>query len=262
MEEFITGDKNQISRRKEIIELLQDDEIITVAQLSDRFDVSPVTIRKDLDMLENRGLLKRVHGGAQKVTPLQQQLSCEGRRQYRSKEKMEVARIAAKYINDGDSVILNVGSTSAFVCDELKNKNNLLLITNALHLFVELVDCRNITTVFLGGRIDNDMQITVGQEVIEQLMKYRADKLLLGMDGVDAVAGATSYNYIESSIMQQMIAQAKEKYLIVDDFKIGRVAFSHIADLTAFDGVITNYVEKHEKQYAAMRKLGVKVITE
>ena len=84
--------------------------------------------------------------------------------------------------------------------------------------------------------------------------------LFLGMDGVDAVAGATSYNHIEDEIMRQMIAQAKHKYLIVDDFKIGREAFAHIADLTAFDGVITNYVPRLEERYQAIRDLGVKVI--
>ena len=77
---------------------------------------------------------------------------------------------------------------------------------------------------------------------------------------VDAVAGATSYNHIEDEIMCKMIAQAKQKYLVVDDFKIGKEAFAHIADLTAFDGVITNYVPRLEEHYQAIRDLGVKII--
>lgn len=262
MEEFISGDKNQVVRRKEIMNLLHDRDEVRVLELCEAFQVSPVTIRKDLEMLESRGLLKRVHGGAQKASALQQRLNSEDRRQYRSEEKKEVARIAAKLVNEGDSILLNVGSTSAFLCDELKQKQNILVITNALHLFADLVNCRNIVTFFLGGRVDHDMQITVGGDVIEQMAKYKVDKLFLGMDGVDAVAGATSYNHVEDEIMRQMIAQARQKYLIVDDFKIGREAFAHIADLTAFDGVITNYVPRLEKQYEAIRKLGVKVIYE
>lgn len=260
MVEFITGDKNQVVRRKEIMALLQDRDEVKVLELCELFDVSPVTIRKDFEILEKRGLIKRFHGGAQKASQLQQRMNSEERRMYRNEEKRVVAKVAAKLINEGDSVLLNVGSTSAFLCDELKHKKNIIVITNALHIFADLVNFRNITTFFLGGRVDHDMQITVGGDVVEQMTRYKVDKLFLGMDGVDAVAGATSYNHIEDEIMCKMIAQAKQKYLIVDDFKIGKEAFAHIADLTAFDGVITNYVPRLEEHYQAIRDLGVKVI--
>jgi len=260
IDDFISGDKNQVVRRKEIMNLLQDRDNIKVLELCEMFDVSPVTIRKDFEILEKRGLIKRVHGGAQKVLQIQQLFNSEERRMYRSEEKKIVARAAAKLINEGDSILLNVGSTSAFLCDEIKHKKNIIVITNALHLFADLVNCKNITTFFLGGRVDHDMQITVGGDVVEQMARYKVDKLFLGMDGVDAVAGATSYNHIEDEIMRQMIAQAKQKYLIVDDFKIGREAFAHIADLAAFDGVITNYVPWLEECYKAISALGVKVI--
>ena len=260
MDEFITGDKNQVVRRKEIMALLQEREEIKVQELCALFDVSPVTIRKDFKILEKRGLIKRVHGGAHRVSQIRQRLDSEERRMYRSEEKKIVAKAAAKLINEGDSILLNVGSTSAFLCDEIKKKKNIIVITNALHIFADLVNCRNITTFFLGGRVDHDMQITVGGDVIEQMARYKVDKLFLGMDGVDAVAGATSYNHIEDEIMRKMIAQAKQKYLIVDDFKIGKEVFAHIADLTAFDGIITNYVSRLEEHYKVIRDLGIEVI--
>lgn len=260
MDEFIVGDKNQVVRRKEIMNLLQDRDEVKVLELCELFDVSPVTIRKDLEILEKRGLVKRVHGGAHKASQLQQRLNSEERRLYRSEEKKIIAKAAAKLINEGDSVLLNVGSTSAFLCDEIKRKKNIIVITNALHIFADLVSYRNITTFFLGGRVDHDMQITVGGDVVEQMTRYKVDKLFLGMDGVDAIAGATSYNHIEDEIMCKMIAQAKQKYLVVDDFKIGKEAFAHIADLTAFDAVITNYVPRLEEHYQAIRDLGVKII--
>ena len=260
IDDFISGDKNQVVRRKEIMNLLQDRDEVKVLELCEMFDVSAVTIRKDFEILEKRGLIKRVHGGAHKVSLIQQRLNSEERRMYRSEEKKIVARAAAKLINEGDSILLNVGSTSAFLCDEIKHKKNIIVITNALHIFADLVTCKNITTFFLGGRVDHDMQITVGGDTIEQLGRYKVDKLFLGMDGVDAAAGATSFNHIEDEIMCKMINQAKQRYLIVDDFKIGRVAFAHIADLADFDGVITNYVPRLEDRYQAIRDLGVKVI--
>ena len=259
-DDVISGDKNQIVRRKEIMNLLQDRDDVKVLELCDRFDVSQVTIRKDLDILEKRGLIKRVHGGAHKVSQIHQRLNSEERKMYRSEEKKIVAKVAAKLINEGDSILLNVGSTSAYLCDELKHKKNIIVITNALHIFADIVNYKNITTFFLGGRVDHDMQITVGGDVVAQLSRYKIDKLFLGMDGVDAVAGATSYNHVEDEIMCQMIAQAKQKYLIVDDYKIGREAFAHIADLKDFDGIITNYVPALEEHYNAIRELGVKVI--
>jgi DeoR/GlpR family transcriptional regulator of sugar metabolism len=262
VENYISGDKNQVVRRQKMMDLLQDREEIRVLDMSNLFHVSPVTIRKDFEMLENWGMIKRSHGSAHKISATQQRLNSKDRRQYRSKEKAEVARIAAKLVGEGDSVLLNVGSTSAYLCDELKKKSNIIIITNAFHLFEDLVNCRNIVTFFLGGRVDLDMQITVGSDVIEQMAKYKVDKLFLGMDGVDVVAGATSYNHAEDEIMQQMITQAKQKYLIVDDYKIGRVAFAHIADLTAFDGIITNYVARLKPEYQAIRELGVEVIFE
>lgn len=262
METYISGDKNQVVRRKEMLSMLQDREEIRVLDMSELFHVSPLTIRKDLEMLESRGLVKRIHGGAQKISLAQQRNSIEDRRQYRREEKIQVARTAAKLVGDGDSILLNVGSTSAYLCDELKKKTNIIIITNAFHLFRELINCKDIVTFFLGGRVDHDMQITVGRDVIEQMSKYKVDKLFLGMDGVDVEAGATSYNHAEDEIMQQMITQAKHKYIIVDDHKIGKVAFAHIADLIAFDGIITNYVPRLEQQYEAIRKLGVKLIFE
>ena len=260
MEDFVTGDKNQIVRRKEIMALLQERDEVKVLELCKRFDVSQVTIRKDFESLEKRGLIKRVHGGAQKVSQIQQRLNNEERKLQRSDEKRRVAHAAAKLINEGDSILLNVGSTSGYLCEELKYKKNIIVITNALHLFVELVSCKNITTFFLGGRVDPDMQITLGSDVLEQMARYKVDKLFLGMDGVDAVAGATSNNHLEDEIMRKMIAQANQKYLIVDEFKIGKEAFAHIADLTTFDGIITNYVPRLEPHYQAIRNLGVKLI--
>ena len=124
MDEFIIGDKNQVARRKEIMSLLQERDEIKVQELSALFKVSPVTIRKDFEILEKRGLIKRVHGGARRVSQIRQRLDSEERRMYRSEEKKIVAKAAAKLINEGDSVLLNVGSTSAFLCDEIKCKKN------------------------------------------------------------------------------------------------------------------------------------------
>ncbi|MCC8180945.1 MAG: hypothetical protein LIP23_08565, partial [Planctomycetes bacterium] len=167
----------------------------------------------------------------------------------------------AKLGNEGYVVVINGGTTCAYVCEELKAKKRLTVVTNALQIVNSLSSAPWITTIFLGGRLNTDMQITVGEEVNEQLKKYVADKLFLGMDGVDVAMGATTYNHVEDFIMRQMMLQAKEKILVVDDSKIGKVTFARIAALTDFDAIVTNYTEENAEQLEKIEALGVRLIT-
>lgn len=261
MQEQVSNNKNQEIRRAAIMEYLDSKGSLKVTDLSNMLDTSVVTIRKDLDELERQGMLKRVHGGAVKNYMAHHTMPFIDKVNYKRAEKKKIAVAAAGLIQNGDSVIINVGSTSFFVCEELKNKKNLIVITNALQVFNEIGFYQNITTFFLGGRFHPEMQITVGDDVIEQISKYTADKLIMGMDGLDIKAGATSYNHIGDSIMREMINQSKEKILVVDDSKIGKVAFTHIADLEDFNTIVTNHVDKNAPMLHEMERRGLRVIT-
>lgn len=255
------GDKNQTFRWAEIIRLLKDDSTLNISALSKILGVSVVTIRKDLDRLEKEGLLSRVHGGAiVKNTAVYYGSDLKRRMHIKAEEKKNIAKAVASLVNDGDSIIINVGSTCAYVYEQIKNKKNLIVITNALHLLNDLSICPNITTFFLGGRFDHGMQITIGDDVIDQLSKYKADKLIMGMDGIDIKNGATTYNHVEDFIMRQMIAQAKEKILVADDSKIGKMAFAFIADIKEFDILVTNRSESNSAILREIEKTGLKVI--
>ena len=176
--------------------------------------------------------------------------------------KMAIAKAAAALVEEGDSVLINVGSTCSYVCEELKDKQNLIVITNSAVMFNQLAHRDNITMYFLGGRFDTRIQATVGDDVLAQLSKYSPNKLIIGMDGVDPVAGLTAFDHINDQIItRKMIAQARQRILVVDDSKIGKVAFTHIADLNLFDILITNYNPEKEHILEEIRNLGVKVIT-
>lgn len=262
MESIISGDKNQVARRLAILDILNHSGSIRVLDLSNSLNVSTVTIRKDLEELEQGGYLVRMHGGAKKVAGDDAGgVDYEGRMRVKRDEKKRIAVTAAGLVNEGDFVIVNVGSTCSFVCEELKAKKRLTIVTNAVQILNSLAESPWITTIFLGGRLNPDMQITVGEEVNEQLRKYVADKLFLGMDGVDVNMGATTYNHVEDFIMRQMMAQAKEKYLVVDDTKIGKVTFARIAALTEFNAIITNFTEENAGTLERIRSLGVNLIT-
>ena len=253
--------RNQAGRKAIILDLLKTQNRSRIAELSELLDVSVVTVRNDLQVLENEGLVKRVHGGAILANKSQFSKDFEERKMFKAFEKQKIAKAAADLVNDGDSLIINVGSTCAYVCEELKNKRNLIVITNALHILNEFSDCANITTYYLGGLFNTDMQITLGNSVNEQLMRYRVDKLIMGMDGVAPDGGLTSYNHVEDAIMRQMIEQSQYRILVADDSKIGKTTFARIAEIKDFQVLITNYAEQNAPLLEQIRQEGLSVIT-
>ena len=254
--------KSKTARRNKIKELLNSGETLRVAELSQQLETSVVTIRKDLDEMERDGHLLRVHGGATKVSLSPQENSYIQRTNKNRDAKAAIAKAAAALVEEGESVLINVGSTCSYVCEELKNKQNIIIITNSAAMFNQLAHRDNITLYFLGGRFDTKIQATLGEDVLAQLSKYIPNKLILGMDGIDPVAGATAFEQSDDHIItRKMIAQAQQRILVVDDSKIGKVAFSHIADINQFDILITNYNPEKQHLLDEIANQGVKVIT-
>jgi len=208
-----TGELTPSTRRTAILEALNEDGEVRVADLSDNLHTSVVTIRKDLDELEKEGLLERVHGGAIKNFRVQQNMIFAEKMNTKKTEKKKIATATAKLIKDGESVIINVGSTSYYVAQQFRDKKNLIVITNAIQIFNEVAYYKNITTFFLGGKFNQEMELTYSDDTLEQLSKYKADKLIIGMDGIDLIAGATTYNHVEDTIMNRMMERSKKRYL-------------------------------------------------
>lgn len=252
--------KNKIERHQTILKLLDEQSALSVTDLSDTLGISTVTIRKDLDELGEVGALSRVHGGAIKIEKPQNVSGLSARMDVKKEEKLLIAAAAAGLVGDGESVLMNSGSTGAYVCEALKRKKSLIVITNALNIFSSLSTCPNITLFFLGGRYDSETETTLGDDVLEQLSRYKVDKLIMGMDGVDPIAGCTSFNHVEDSIMKQMIAQAKEKILVVDDSKLGKVAFAHVASASEFDVIVTNNNPDKAFLYEEFRRIGIHLV--
>jgi DeoR/GlpR family transcriptional regulator of sugar metabolism len=249
-------EKRSTLRRNAILEALDLANSIKVSTLSNDLHVSEVTIRKDLEYLEAEGLLVKIHGGARKC----ENTSSEIRLHHKQAEKKQIAEAAAALVKEGDFIFLSVGSTCSYVCEALKSIQNLTIVTNSVSIMNSLLLSPSITTFFLGGKVHTEMQITVGDDVLEQLDKYTADKLFLGMDGIDLKMGATTYNHVEDAIMRKMMQRAKEKILVVDDSKFGRVTFAKIANLTDFDTIVTNYNKRNEEMIEQIRALNINVI--
>ncbi len=265
--DVISVDMNEISssavkRRSIIMDKLEEHGKLSAAALSQELGVSTVTIRKDLEKLEKDGLLKRVRGGAE-IVKQRTFLNTlyKTTLKIRKEEKQRIAKYAATLVNNGDSVLINVGTTSYYVLQELKNKQNLIILTNSLSIMEDICQNSNMSSIFLGGHVDAYSQSTYGEDAVDQLSKYTADILIMGIDGIDINAGVTSHQHHASDVTRQMVHCAKKRYLVADDRKIGRVSLVSICDLSLFDGIITNETPENKPYLDEMREKGYPIIT-
>lgn len=254
MEEF-----NIEERRKKILELLHQEGKVKVIELSKLFAISEVTIRGDLDALEKEGLLERVHGGATNQYRTYYNMQFHDRMVTNEEEKRKVAIEAASMINDGDTIILGSGTTPLCVLRELKDKKNIIIITNSLSVAQEAGHNKNIKfVVLLGGNINSEYQFTSGDDAISQLSMYKADKLILSSDGVNAEYGVTTYHHLEAELNRQMIARVGKTIVVADYTKVGRTSFAHIVGAEKIDCLITNE-NANQDELAALMERGVEV---
>lgn len=251
--------KSKLVRRKRILELLEQDKALCVADLSEIFQTSVVTIRKDLAALEEEGLLSRTHGGAVTGAVSPQDQNYMSRKNKNRDAKLAIATAAAELVKDGESLFMPTGSTCSYAFDFIADKHSVIVISNSLRLFNQAATRKNVNFFFLGGRFDHELQITVGDDVMPQLSKYTVDKLIMGADALN-LNGVSSFNFVGDFVLKQMIRQSRERILLADSSKIGKVAFAHFAELTDFDVLITNQDPATESILDEIRHLGLKVI--
>ena len=259
MNEPIAEDIDIEQRRKRILELLQREGKVKVTDLSKLFGTSEVTIRGDLDGLEEQGLLQRVHGGAISNYKNYYNMDLHDRTETNGEEKRRIAVEAASMISDGDTVIIGSGTTPLYVMRELKNHKNLIIITNSLPVAYEARFNRNINVVvMLGGNINLQYEFVTGDDAINQLNRYKADKLILSSDGVSSEFGVTTYHHLESELYRRMIALVDKRILVADYTKIGRANFARIEDIEKIDCLVSNH-NANKDEIEAIREKGVEV---
>jgi len=261
MYEPVGGDIDIEERRKRILDLLQRDGKVKVTDLSKLFGTSEVTIRGDLDGLEGQGLLQRVHGGAISNYKNYYNMTFHDRTETNEEEKRRIATEAASMISDGDTVIIGSGTTPLYVMRELKNHKNLIVITNSLPVAHEAGFNRNLNVVImLGGTINLQYGFVSGDDAINQLNRYKADKLILSSDGVSSEFGVTTYHHLEAELYRRMIALADQRILVADYTKIGRANFARIEDIDKIDCLVSNH-NANKDEIEAIKEKGVEVRT-
>ncbi len=235
----------QEERLREIMRLLEKENRVLINDLCKIFNTTSVTIRKDLDLLENQGILKRTHGGAILHKPLFRGLALDEKEKLNSQEKMQIANEAVKLINEGDVIILDSGSTTTYLAKKMKNLKGITVITNALNIALELADSE-LEVILTGGALQKNSSTLIGPLADEVLGKISADKLFHGVDGIDYDLGLTTPNITEAKTSRVMMQRAGQNILLVDSSKFGRRSLGVICQMKEIDKIITT--KKMDKQ--------------
>lgn len=250
------------SRRAKILSRLEEHGQVNVKQLSETFSVSEVTIRNDLSYLEDRNLLIRSRGGAIK----QQRVGIDFKLAVKSKkyqtEKQKIGRLAAEMIKNGDTIVLDSGTTTAEIAKNLGKFNELTVITNALNIAGILADFGNIRVIMLGGYLRANSLSLVGPMAEAALRHYYVDKVFLGVDGIDSDHGISTPNIEEAYLNRTMIDMAKEIFVVTDSSKFKQRSFALIVDTNRINYVITDSgIPQDEKQNLLNAKVKVIEVT-
>ena len=227
-------------RRLKIKKLLREEGSVQVSQLSELFNVSEVTIRRDLAKLEKEGSVKRIHGGAMAIDSNAPIFSFLSRAQEKAKEKELIGKKAAELVNNGNTIILDSGTTTSEVAKNLKGYKNLKVITNALNIALELAENPEISVVVPGGSLKGPSLSLVGSQVIEFVRNVNVDIAFLSVQGVSLEKGLTNNSISDLYLKRAIIDAAKEVILVVDSSKFNKVGLYTVAPVTAVNVIVTD----------------------
>lgn len=252
--------RSTVERRKSILNLLDKHGQVFVHELSNQFKVSEVTIRNDLELFESKKLLIRARGGAMKYensVGTDYQLSEKDKIHYA--EKIKIGKKAASLVNDGETIILDSGTTTMEVARHLNPENSINVITNAFNIANQLINNQNINIIVPGGTMRKNSHSLVGPLAEKNLHNFYVDKVFLGVDAFDCSQGAFTPNIEEASLNQIMIEIAKDVILVADSSKFDRRSLAFICPTNKINIVVTDDKVSSENK-SKLEDLGIKVI--
>jgi len=228
---------------------------INVADLAKEFSVSQVTIRLDLKLLEQTGMLKRFHGGAMPVSDddIMKRLSIN------YDIKLNIARKAASLVSNGETVMIESGSTNALLARELANKSDVTIITNSTFISRYVRGMNNLKIIILGGDYQHESEVLVGPLTRICLKQFHVDKVFIGVDGFSPSTGFTCINLMRAEVARAMAERANKVIVVTDSSKFDKVGVACQFKPEEADMVITdkNLSEKHLE---VLKSFGIEVV--
>lgn len=246
-------------RWREILKILGEQGRIRVGHLAARLNVSEATVRRDLEAMQEQGMVQRTHGGAMLPRPTAFEVSFDESQRRAQYEKRAIGQRAALLVGEGDTIILESGSTTLELARCLVEIPRLTVLTNSLAIAKELSVNPEIEIMVLGGTLRRQSASLVGTWVAEILRNVRVDKAFLGVNGLSAGFGLSSPNPFTAESRKAIIAAARTRIALADHSKLGIEALYYVAPLDAIDVLVTD-ANATDEQLAPIRERGVEVL--
>jgi len=229
-----------MKRHQDILKRLTEEKHLEVLDLCDILNVSAVTIRKDLKLLEQKGLLYRTHGGASLENPYINERTVIDKEKISVEEKNGIAQMAATRIVENDSIMIASGTTVQALSKFIIPENKLTVITSSLHVVLNLIHNKSIEILQLGGYIRHSSASVIGNYAEYILKNVSCSKLFLGVDGIDLDYGLSTTNLEEAELNKKMLNAAQQIIVLADSTKFGKKSFARICDLSQIHEFITD----------------------
>ncbi|CAH0122402.1 Glycerol-3-phosphate regulon repressor [Paenibacillus sp. CECT 9249] len=235
-------------RHRQIMQLLHEIQSVKTADLIARFGVSFETIRRDLEYLEEEGFLKRVHGGATlPAADYQKELPFSVREMKRTKEKRELAQIALRFVEEGQSLFLDVSTTNTEFAKALMARfDRLTILTNSFQIASILMAKPQFTIVFIGGAVRNSERCVVGDFAESFVSQFHADLFFMSVSGISLTEGLTDYGIGEIQLKKKMLERSKKVVVLADSSKLNAVSLTPVCGLDKIDRIVTDSGVDHD----------------
>lgn len=235
-------------RQQQILELAQENGRVMVDKLVEQFDVTPQTIRKDLNELCDAKLLNRVHGGAMIASGVTN-VGYDQRRTIAEAEKRGIGELCAKQIPNNASLFINIGTTTESVAHYLLNHKNLLVITNNINVANTLIDNPSCEVIIAGGVLRPTDGGIIGEATVDFIKQFKVDYAVIGASAIDEDGALLDYDYREVRVAQAIIENARQTILVADSIKFERsapVRIGHISQISTFvtDEPVSEKIER------------------
>lgn len=250
-------------RQQKILELVLQNNGITIAEICETFAVSEMTARRDLQDLEREGLLRRVHGGAVNNQGRSYEPPLQLRSNEHSSRKQAIGMAAAAFVYDGDSIALDVGTTTLEIARALHGKRNLTVVTASLPIANEFISSfslsGDIRLILTGGIVRAGEFSMIGEYAARTYSQLHVDKAFLGIGGISIEDGLTEYNLEDASVKRSILHSARRIIVVADGSKFGRTTFASVGSLSDIDIIITDSSAPTE-MVNRLQEMGIEVV--
>jgi DeoR family glycerol-3-phosphate regulon repressor len=237
-------------RQSAILDILKVQFSVEVEALSSSFGVTNQTIRQDLRELDERGLLKRTHGGARRLAHVAGRAYAD-RRGFRGQEKRAIGELAASLIPNNCSLTLNIGTTTEQVARAVQNHSDLMVISNNINIINMLSGSKDKELVLVGGKVRQSDGAVVGEDAVEFINRYKVDYAVIGASSLDTDGSVLDFDAQEVSVARAILRNARTRILVADASKFEVSAPVRICEVAEVDYVITDAAPPHSFASAA-----------